>query len=595
MKNIICILFLLTSLISFAQPEGAQIEIIEGKRYYVHIVQGGNTLYGIHRLYNILVEDIIAANPQAKNGLAEGQRILVPIPGVESLPENLVLHKVVAQETMYGIAKKYGTTVERLVELNPGIENGLKVDQEISVPYKLPVGKVGQTPIEQQKVKITFSDTTIKHTVLKGETLYSISKRFMVPTSEIQKLNNMRNDRLRPGDVINIPIKKERIEKVEIREVLPAKSTRNVDDTTRIVPSKKDSIFLFKKKEVYNVAMLMPLFLKRGEGSSPAISNLAAEYYMGARFAIDSLQELGLKAKMYIHDSKNDSASVIELLKKPEFAEMDLIIGPFFASNAEYVAKWAKDHGVRMVCPVATSYEILRNNPFVYEAVTSDVTLNEKLAKFIAATHNNEQIILITPDSEKDKVLSQSLRNGFNALSKNQDSLPKIIETTTKDFTTFIKPNTNYHIIYLCSDKTEVGLFLSNLNQTTIANESVSVTVYGTKDWEYFSNLTDEHLAKFKVHCATPYDLNYKNDRTKNFDKSYRKSYRTQVSKMALQGYDVTMFYCQSLLMGKTPRKGIMNNFIMEQKGEGNGYENTNCVILKHNGYSFVKLKEMND
>ncbi|MDB0062972.1 LysM peptidoglycan-binding domain-containing protein [Crocinitomicaceae bacterium] len=595
MKNIICTLFLLTSLVSFAQPEGAQIEVIEGKRYYIHIVQGGNTLYGIHRLYNIPVEDIIAANPEAKNGLAEGQRILVPIRGMESLPENLVLHKVLSQETLYGIAKKYGTTVERLVELNPGIENGLKVDQEISVPYKLPVGKVGEKPVEQPKVKITFTDSTIKHTVLKGETLYSISKRFMVPTSEIQKLNNMRNDRLRPGDVINIPIKKERIEKVEVREVIPAKSTSKVDDTTKIVPSKKDSIFLFKKKEVYNVAILMPLFLDRGEGSSPAISNLAAEYYMGARFAIDSLQALGLKAKMYIHDSKNDSTTLMELLKKPEFAEMDLIIGPFFASNAEYAAKWAKDHGVRMVCPVATSYEILRNNPFVYEAVTSGVTLNEKLAKYIAATHNNEQIILVTPNSEKDKVLSQSFRNGFNALSENQDSLPKIIETTTEDFATFIKPKTNYHVVYLCSDKTEVGLFLSNLNQTTIANESCGVTVYGTKDWENFSNLTDKHLAKFKVHYATPYDLNYKNDRTKNFDKSYRKSYRTQVSKMALQGYDVTMFYCQSLLMGKTPRKGIMNNFIMEQKGEGNGYENTNCVILKHNGYSFVKLKEMND
>ena len=595
MKNIICILFLLTSLFSFAQPEEAQIEVINGKRYYIHIVQGGNTLYGIHRLYKVPVEDIIAANPEAKNGLSEGQRILVPISGMESLPENLVVHKVLPQETLYGIAKKYETTVERLVELNPGIDTGLKVDQEINVPYKLPVGKVDKTAANQPKVKITFTDSTIKHTVMKGETLYSISKRFMVPTNEIQKLNNMKNDRLKPGDIINIPVKKERIEKVEIREVIPVKPIVKVGDTLKTTPIKKDSIFLFKKKEVYNVAILMPLFLDRGEGSSPAISNLAAEYYMGTRFAIDSLEALGLKAKMYIHDSKNDSVSVMEILKKPEFAEMDLIIGPFFGSNAEYVSKWAKEHGVRMVCPVATSYEILRNNPYVYEAVTSDVTLNEKLAKFISETHNKEQIILVTPDSEKDKVLSQSFRNGFNALSKNKDSLPKIIETTTKDFTTFIKPNTNYHIVYLCSDKNEVGLFLSNLNQTTIANESGSITVYGTKDWENFSNLTDEHLAKFKVHFATPYDLNYKNDRTKNFDKSYRKAYRTQVSKMAIQGYDVTMFYCQSLLMGKTPRKGIMNNFTLEQKGEGNGYENTNCVILKHNGYSFVKLKEIND
>jgi hypothetical protein len=64
---------------------------------------------------------------------------------------------------------------------------------------------------------------------------------------------------------------------------------------------------------------------------------------------------------------------------------------------------------------------------------------------------------------------------------------------------------------------------------------------------------------------------------------------------MALQGYDVTMFFCQTLLMAKTPQKGIMNQFNMQQKGEGNGYENTNCIIMKHNDYGFVKLLELND
>ena len=153
MKLLICLSFLLVTVASLAQPENAEIEVINGKRYYIHIVQGGNTLYGIHNLYKVSVEEIIAANPETANGLNEGQRLLIPIAGVESLPVTLGLHKVVAKETLYGIAKSYETTVEKLVELNPGIELGLQEGQEIKVPVKLPTGKGEPLKEKQQEYK----------------------------------------------------------------------------------------------------------------------------------------------------------------------------------------------------------------------------------------------------------------------------------------------------------------------------------------------------------------------------------------------------------------------------------------------------------
>ncbi|MEY3438952.1 MAG: hypothetical protein RL265_1537, partial [Bacteroidota bacterium] len=49
MKNLIFLLFLISTLHSFAQPENATIELINGKKHYVHIVESGNTLWGIHK------------------------------------------------------------------------------------------------------------------------------------------------------------------------------------------------------------------------------------------------------------------------------------------------------------------------------------------------------------------------------------------------------------------------------------------------------------------------------------------------------------------------------------------------------------------
>ena len=111
MKNWAIIVFLLWSVPLLAQPKDAEIEIKEGKKYYVHIVQTGNSLWGIHTLYNVPVDDIVATNAGVENGIKDGQKLLIPVvgnltsdkskPGIKSE----VKHTVQAQETLYGISK----------------------------------------------------------------------------------------------------------------------------------------------------------------------------------------------------------------------------------------------------------------------------------------------------------------------------------------------------------------------------------------------------------------------------------------------------------------------------------------------------------
>jgi LysM repeat protein len=108
------------------------------------------------------------------------------------------------------------------------------------------------TEIVSNPIKISFSDTIINYTVLDQETLYSISKRFMVPVEELQKLNGLKNSKIKPGDVLKIPVKKESIQKVEIRPV-PQKEIR-----------KTDSTLLYPKKNTYKIAIMLPFNLDKG-------------------------------------------------------------------------------------------------------------------------------------------------------------------------------------------------------------------------------------------------------------------------------------------------------------------------------------------
>ncbi len=50
--------------------KSTQTEVIDGKKYYIHTVEKGQTLYAIAKIYEVDKNDIILENPEAINGLA---------------------------------------------------------------------------------------------------------------------------------------------------------------------------------------------------------------------------------------------------------------------------------------------------------------------------------------------------------------------------------------------------------------------------------------------------------------------------------------------------------------------------------------------
>src|SRR5690606_35504840 len=144
------------------------------------------------------------------------------------------------QETLYSIAQKYGATMNDIVKLNPGIENGVKVGQQIIIP------DAANKSSKSNSANIVFYDTIITHVVLQHETLYSLSKRYMVPQKDIVAYNGIKNNSIKPGEKISIPLKKDEIKKVEVRAVPEIQPV--------VVKEKaKTSEFVFRKKDSYKI------------------------------------------------------------------------------------------------------------------------------------------------------------------------------------------------------------------------------------------------------------------------------------------------------------------------------------------------------
>jgi len=572
-----CLLFLtffVTSAV-FSQLENVRIETREHQQFYVHVVQKGNTLWGLHRLYEVPVEDIIYHNPKVQDGLHEGDIVYVPIPMIERTRT----HTVQQGETLYSIAKQYGISVESLQEHNPDSKNGLRIGQVLKIveTHYLTGGKVERSIIsnsnESSKLTITFNDSVVNHIVEKGETLYSISRRYLVNQEKILTLNKKKNNHLKPGEVLKIPLKQERIEKVDVRAI----PQKEID--------KRYEPLIFQKKEQYNIAILLPFFL---DGSANSVATMSAEFLMGAQLALDSLKQTGLRAKVYVFDTKNDSLTISSILAKPEFLDMDLIVGPLYKSNALQLATWCLEHKVRLVCPVNTDTQILQNNPYVYTTIGSDMTLMKGMANYLATQFKPDKVVLIKPDNSSDSVLYQTFRSEYNRSAGFGGT--KIIETTSANLVAYLSYSHRLAIVYPSNDMKSAVTFMNNLSKLShkIGN---STYIFGTDEWLNMKEINAFYRNKYRLTVPMSMDLNYGYDRTKIIHQKYRSRYQSDFTKIAIQGFDVMYHFCSELLLERPVGQLIMNKFENVQIGPNHGFENQHVDILTHEDY---QLKNIN-
>ena len=591
MRTIIFLFVLLSSSLSFAQPGVAPQKEVGGVMSYIHTVEPGNTLWGLQQMYGVKVGDIMSNNSNLNEGLSVGQKIIIPVPNyVKPLPETSK-YKVKKGETLYGLSRKFNTTVDELIKINPELSKGLKKGQLIQVPGKIeseiaeeiepeiidepvPNPFVADTILEtQETVTVSFSDSIVRHNVMSHETMYSISKRFMVSIEKIMEINKLSTTRLSEGQVLVIPVKSERITKVPVK---PVPDVYEPDDNEPLI---------FEIKERYKIAVILPLHLDYGPGYSKYVSSVATQFYMGALMALDSLKAMGLNADVHFFDSKNDSAAVQALVNGSEFLDVDLVIGPFFSKTQAIVAEYCKNNKIRMVCPVSSESKLLEKNRLVYASVPSNITLVTGLAQYVLRTHAKDKIILVKSTDKDDLPLYEAFRKSFNESPMLGESRPALRETTIDGMKSYLDRSSKNIIIIPTLDKTTGVRFMNTLNRSSFKAKPDEIYVFGMKEWVDFTDINNIYKNKFNLHFGSPNFVDYYTDEMIELNRTFRREYNTDMSKMAVQAYDVFLFYCSNFFLENQKPNLMMNNFRMEQFSESDGYENQNVFILEQEEY----------
>jgi outer membrane protein assembly factor BamB len=118
-----------------------------------YFVQRGETLYAIARRYQTTVHAIVAANRlEDPNGICPGQALIIPRPGeVPSPPPGGIVHLVRQGETVFHLAKKFGTTPHEILRANQiAHPEFILPGQQLVIPERMEPGEdwpmLGRTP-----------------------------------------------------------------------------------------------------------------------------------------------------------------------------------------------------------------------------------------------------------------------------------------------------------------------------------------------------------------------------------------------------------------------------------------------------------------
>jgi LysM repeat protein len=558
-------------------------------KFLSHKVKKKETIFGITRTYKISEAQLYEYNPLLKKvGLRKRMMLRIPVYPeiVEEIPDPIVVddqtqtYIVKPKETKWRIAYNFQMTIPELEALNPSIKKGLKVGQEIRVPFNASL-------TESKTIESTWDSKYNYYKVLPKEGYYRIEKKIGVTRKVLDSLNpNLLELGLQAGMVLRVP--------GEVKGELKIQDDLLVERISLL-----DSI---KEADEIELALLLPFKAQEIEFDSLVdtqrllqsrnLHTISADFYSGVLLAIDTLKHFGISTKLNVFDTQNSIARVNEIANGHDFSRTDAIIGPLVPSNFDYLSTKAQLRKTPKVAPLSTNAVAMRSA--VYQSVSSKKFLRKKMFEYLDRTLNREDNIVLVVDSLSRSVEKELLDLFPEATvlrpEKSNYLLPELIDSLLVDSL----PN---KVILESQDFSLISSASSQMSaQQSDLRDVQLFTTYRGNAYEN-QNLSLKQLGDLKFTYATD-RLPLKLGAYNAFQNHYIKNFGKPPNRIAIRAYDLTM----DLIL----RKVYSGNFksideigetdyqehrFLYQKQNGS-FQNIGYFLLQHNDYDILELKK---
>jgi LysM repeat protein len=449
------------------------------------------------------------------------------------------------------------------------------------------------------------------HTIKRGQTLYMISKAYGVEVKDIILENPAVKEGIRADQKIRIPVPGQK------NTALPKNTSGKEKEGsgkenhtgTKALPVLSDSANIVElpcgkdistKKPEYKVALMLPLFLT-GVGQidaanpDPNIFETSKSfqflpYYEGFRMALDSMNKLGFKMKLFVYDVDKDTAKTRQLLKKPELKGMDLIFGLLYHPNFVLVASFAKKNKINLINPISERSEFIAGNPYVFKVQPTRHYQFEQLSAYMANSFRDGQVLIVRNGKYGDHDAPERLKKA--CMEHNLAS--QLVEGQEAATGRLLKDKSNYIVAF--SDDQSYALDLMR-GMYKLRNE-YSITLVGLPNWSKMEGLENEYLVALNTHLISSSFIDYSNPMVKQFVSQYQVRYKTDPELLAFQGFDQAFYFLSALnafgtnigrCIGEFKLNSLQTQFNFIHAKDG-GFENRHWMIYKYENYKVVAI-----
>ncbi|ACY40595.1 hypothetical protein BLBBGE_595 [Blattabacterium sp. (Blattella germanica) str. Bge] len=349
----------------------------------------------------------------------------------------------------------------------------------------------------------------------------------------------------------------------------------------------------FKKKEnqTYNsnstnqtssikIIFMLPLFLssvkdEKIDNENKQLSENALYFYLGAKSAIDFLLLKNKKINVQVFDTRNERKRIINFIHSYDLSHNHAVIGPFFRSSLEEVAKNNKKTPI--ISPLSAS-DSLNAYPNVIQSEAKDIYLSEPILEEIKLIYQNNKI----------------------------KTLYLLGEDPSKKMTTFIKKklsqwNVHFQIFYLKNNffniKTSHNLpffaiflggdFFIGKEFIDFVKNNKKIIPFGIGYHNvYYKNIS--LLREYKFLFTTKYHFNKNDEKKRKMFHFLKKKFGNYFNKYQLLGFDLTYDIIEKLFENKNLFKtidqksfsGLISKYKYQKISDKGGYINKGLWII---------------
>jgi LysM repeat protein len=560
------------------------------KEFITYTIKKGESVRDLAKRYDVRSKEILRLNPGLKRKPKVNTTILIPNVNYKEEVAKIIAsenHIIQPKETLYGISKEYNVSIKALLSINPEASlDSLKIGMVLQIPSEKML-----TPEQLRQNELHFWEENFElHTVVKDDTLYSLTRFYNVSDKSLLALNPVLSEGLKLGMVLKI---KEKISDKELEII-------------------KELVFIdrFVYKDTIDVAMLLPFKFSKNDtltkdqlfSTKHNLVSIITDFYLGAEIAFDSLRKQDVLLDVKIFDSENNKDTIKGLIKQDVFKNTDVVFGPVFNQHVDNLAAELKD--IPVVFPFYSGNQKKFKGKNIVKTATDREVLSEKVLSYFSEIYTSAHILIVGDEKSSSK---QEFLEIEKFLKKNNDSVKEV---------RFLQPENGYisnerflesvdtlavnWVVLTTNNKVVTADVMNNLK--SIPNDA-EVRLFAFEKSSNFDKVDNNLLAEMNFVCASSGVLVDSLPNISNFYAQYLKKNKAYPSEFSLRGFDIVydvlsrMASNDSLSFSASFDKGVSkrvrSTFEYKQKLFGGPVYNTAVYLQKYNEDLTVHVIEL--